>query len=148
MDRDYPFADKTSRLSPYLSAGAGAIRQCFRAAIKANNDKTDAGNAGVTTWLSELIWREFYKHLVYGFPNLCYHKPFKPYTDKIPWNTSTTLFKKWQNGQTGFSIVDAAMHQLNTTGWMHNRLRMITASLLAKLMLIDWRMGEKYLAQR
>ncbi len=104
----------------------------------------DHPDSGAFTWLNELVWREFYSHLLVAFPRLCRHQPFIQWTQHIHWNDSSTDFAAWKTGQTGYPIVDAAMRQLNTTGWMHNRLRMIVASFLVKDLLIDWRKGEKY----
>lgn len=95
-------------------------------------------------WLNELIWREFYRHLMTYHPDLCKHRPFIRWTEQVQWQSNEKLLKAWQHGLTGFPIVDAAMRQLNETGWMHNRLRMITASFLVKDLLIDWRTGERY----
>ncbi|MGD9108320.1 MAG: deoxyribodipyrimidine photo-lyase [Gammaproteobacteria bacterium] len=145
--RDFPAINGTSNLSPYLAVGVISARQCLFAAMKANHNRLDKGNAGISTWISELIWRDFYKHLIFGFPFLCQHQPFKSYTDKISWKTNKKLFNAWKNGKTGYPIIDAAMQQLNQTGWMHNRLRMLVASFLTKILLIDWRLGEKYFAE-
>lgn len=101
------------------------------------------GGAG-SVWLSELIWREFYRHLMTYYPSLCKHRPFIAWTDRVQWQSNPAHLKAWQEGKTGYPIVDAAMRQLNSTGWMHNRLRMITASFLVKDLLIDWREGERY----
>lgn len=95
-------------------------------------------------WLNELIWREFYRHLMTYHPDLCKHRPFIRWTEQVQWQSNEKLLKAWQRGLTGFPIVDAAMRQLNETGWMHNRLRMITASFTVKDLLIDWRTGERY----
>jgi deoxyribodipyrimidine photo-lyase len=100
--------------------------------------------SGASIWLSELIWREFYKHILVAYPYLIKHQPFQADTAAIRWRNNHTLFKAWCDGKTGYPIVDAAMRQLNQTGWMHNRLRMITASFLVKDLHIDWRWGEHY----
>lgn len=142
-DRDFPAIQGTSRLSPYLAIGAISARQCLKAAMQANKS-----NLNITAWINELIWRDFYKHLIKGFPALCQNKSFKAYGDKIKWKNNRKKFNAWKNGKTGFPIIDAAMNQLNQTGWMHNRLRMIVASFLTKLLLIDWRRGEKYFAEK
>ena len=99
------------------------------------------------TWISELCWRDFYKHILLGFPHVCRHQAFKRETDKLPWSHNEANFQAWCEGRTGFPIVDAAMRQLNETGWMHNRLRMITAMFLTKDLFIDWRLGERYFMQ-
>ena len=100
--------------------------------------------SGAFAWLNELIWREFYRHLLVAYPDLCRHRPFIAWTDKVRWCDDAAKLHAWQRGETGYPIVDAAMRQLNATGWMHNRLRMISASFLVKDLLIDWRAGERY----
>jgi deoxyribodipyrimidine photolyase len=99
------------------------------------------------TWISELVWRDFYRHILFAHPRVCKYKAYKADTDSIPWSYDKDLFQKWCEGQTGYPIVDAGMRQLNETGWMHNRLRMIVAMFLTKHLLIDWRWGEKYFMQ-
>ncbi len=94
--------------------------------------------------LNELIWREFYRHLLVAYPDLCRHRPFIAPTDKVRWCDDAAKLQARQRGETGYPIVDAAMRQLNATGWMHNRLRMISASFLVKDLPIDWRAGERY----
>ncbi|WP_353243509.1 deoxyribodipyrimidine photo-lyase [Providencia sp.] len=143
-DRDFPAIDGTSQLSPYLAIGALSPRQCFNRLQAENLQVLDYPDSGAFTWLNELIWREFYTHLLVAFPHLCRHQPFIQWTQYIHWNDSPTDFEAWKSGKTGYPIVDAAMRQLNNTGWMHNRLRMIVASFLVKDLLIDWRKGEKY----
>jgi deoxyribodipyrimidine photo-lyase len=137
-DRDFPSIDGTSQLSPYLASGIISIRTCFKKALEFPHHDV---------WISELIWREFYKHVMKHFPRVCMHKPLKLITEKIPWENNLDHFEAWKNGKTGIPLIDAAMQQLNTTGWMHNRLRMITAMFLTKNLLIDWRWGEKYFMQ-
>ena len=146
--RDFPAIEGTSRLSPYLNCGAVSVRQCVQMALAENAGRWAGPSEGVNTWLSELLWREFYQHLVVNFPRVCRNKPFKPETEAVPWSRSTEDFARWCNGETGVPIVDAAMRQLNTTGWMHNRLRMVVASFLTKNLLIDWRRGERYFMQQ
>lgn len=143
-DRDFPAIDGTSTLSPYLAAGVISPRQCLEAAIEANAGRANTGKKGPTTWISELIWREFYRHILMGFPRVCRHQPFKPNTNALPWQRDEKQFHAWCEGRTGFPIVDAAMRQLAQTGWMHNRLRMITAMFLTKDLFIDWRWGERF----
>jgi deoxyribodipyrimidine photo-lyase len=104
-------------------------------------EKTDGGAFG---WLNELVWREFYRHLIVAWPKLCKHKPFVEWTDNVRWRHAPEELQAWKDGKTGYPIVDAAMRQLNATGWMHNRLRMIVASFLVKDLLINWREGERY----
>lgn len=145
--RDFPALDSTSQLSAYLAVGAISARTCFHAALSANGFEWDSGNKGIQTWISELIWREFYKHLSYNFPDVCKGKAFQPHTDLIPWQRNRKLLNAWCEGRTGYPIVDAAMRQLITTGWMHNRLRMVVAMFLTKHLFMDWRLGEAFFMQ-
>lgn len=147
QQRDTPAIDGTSQLSPYLSVGAISARACFHAALSANHFEWDSGNTGIQTWINELIWREFYKHLTFSFPDICKGNAFQPHTDRIPWQRNRALFDAWCNGKTGYPIVDAAMRQLLATGWMHNRLRMVVAMFLTKHLFIDWRWGERFFMQ-
>jgi deoxyribodipyrimidine photo-lyase len=145
--RDFPAIDGTSALSPYLAVGCISIRQCLHAAVEANHDSRaplESGNPGATCWISELIWREFYIHILHGFPRVCMHRPFQPATDSIRWNDNHDHFNAWCEGRTGVPIVDAGMRQLARTGWMHNRVRMIVAMYLAKNLFLDWRHGERH----
>lgn len=142
--RDFPGEPGTSRLSAYLAVGAISPRQCLAAAMEANAGRADLGAKGPTTWISELVWREFYRHILVGFPRVCMHRAFRAETERLPWSYDEDLFTKWTTGQTGYPIVDAAMRQLLQTGWMHNRLRMITAMFLTKDLFMDWRWGEKH----
>jgi deoxyribodipyrimidine photo-lyase len=145
--RDFPAVAGTSQLSPYLALGIISVRQCL-AAMEAELGQLpfERGAVGFV-WLNELIWREFYQHLLVAFPHLSKHKAFKPETDDIRWLWDETRFKAWCEGNTGYPIVDAAMRCLNKTGWMHNRLRMVVASFLTKDLHIDWRLGERYFMQ-
>ncbi len=145
--RDVPALNGTSALSPYLAAGVLSPRQCLSAALEANNDLLDSGEPGVTTWISELIWREFYRHVLLGFPRICRNRPFRVETDRLPWRCDEQHFRAWCQGLTGVPIVDAGMRQLAQTGWMHNRLRMIVAMYLTKDLFIDWRWGERFFMQ-
>jgi deoxyribodipyrimidine photo-lyase len=140
--RDFPAIEGTSRLSACLALGALSPRQCLHRLLAEQPQALDGGAGSV--WLNELIWREFYRHLMTYHPELCKHRPFIRWTDKVQWQANEAHLEAWQSGQTGYPIVDAAMRQLNETGWMHNRLRMITASFLVKDLLIDWRTGERY----
>lgn len=143
--RDIPSVNGTSTVSPYLASGLISPRRCLAMIMQAcGEQKRDwQGN----DWLRELAWREFYYYLMQCFPRLCQSRAFKAETENLQWEQSSKALKAWQQGNTGFPIVDAAMRQLNQTGWMHNRLRMVTASFLTKLLLIDWREGEKYFMQ-
>ena len=145
--RDFPARTGTSRLSPYLAAGVLSPRQCLHAALQRNQAEFDSGNAGVVTWINELLWREFYKHIQVGFPRVSMHRAFRQQTEAIPWRHAPEQFTAWQQGRTGFPLIDAAMRQLLTTGWMHNRLRMVVAMFLTKNLLIDWREGERFFMQ-
>ena len=144
--RDLPAVNGTSTLSPYLAAGVVSARQCLVAAEQHRH--LFAGQQGLETWISELCWRDFYKHILVGFPHVCRHQAFKRDTDALPWSHNSEHFDAWCQGRTGFPIVDAAMRQLNETGWMHNRLRMISAMFLTKDLFIDWRLGERYFMQQ
>jgi deoxyribodipyrimidine photo-lyase len=148
--RDIPSRAGTSQLSPYLAQGVISASQCVQAILQSlsiQKFQEIQNYPGPATWLSELIWREFYKHIVFFYPEICRHKPFKSATDKIPWRYSEHDFQRWCAGKTGFPLVDAAMRQLNQTGWMHNRLRMVVAMFLSKTLFLDWRLGEKYFMQ-
>ncbi|QGX39118.1 deoxyribodipyrimidine photo-lyase [Permianibacter aggregans] len=138
--RDRPDVPATSELGPYLSLGVLSPRQVWQAA----QQKGD----GAKTWRNEILWREFYLHLMAQLPELSKHQPFKSETDQLPWRHDKKAFKRWCEGKTGVPIVDAAMRCLNETGWMHNRLRMIVASFLTKNLFIDWRWGERYFLQQ
>lgn len=145
--RDRPDLNLTSRLSPYLNSGVLSPRQCLLAASKAKGgaiDEERPGAEGPSTWISELIWREFYQHVLVGFPRVSMGRAFKPATDRIAWSRDPSLFSAWSAGRTGVPIVDAAMRQLHATGWMHNRLRMIVAMYLTKDLFVDWRLGERH----
>ncbi|MEN4169074.1 deoxyribodipyrimidine photo-lyase [Serratia marcescens] len=142
--RDLPAIAGTSSLSPYLAIGALSPRQCFNRLRAECPRLLEDRESGAFAWLNELIWREFYRHLLVAYPELCRHRPFIAWTDKVRWRDDAAKLQAWQRGETGYPIVDAAMRQLNATGWMHNRLRMISASFLVKDLLIDWRAGERY----
>lgn len=141
--RDFPQADATSRLSPQLRAGTIGIRTCVESAFALRESSPAAARTSIDAWISELVWREFYQMILRRFPSVA-TSPFLPQAERIAWDTPGERFERWCEGKTGYPIVDAAMRQLNTTGWMHNRLRMITASFLTKHLLVDWRMGERY----
>lgn len=148
--RDFPALNGTSRLSPYLAIGILSPRQCIASVMQAqhlHNWHAFEKPSGVSVWISELIWREFYKMILFHFPAVCKHRAFQSYTDQLPWRYDEDLFNAWCNGNTGFPLVDAAMRQLNQTGWMHNRLRMLAAMFLSKNAFIDWRWGERYFSE-
>ena len=134
--RDIPSVEGTSRMSVHLRFGTVSVRELMREAI-ALSDK----------WWNELIWREFYMMILFHFPHVV-EGAFKHNYNHIPWRNNEQEFEKWCNGTTGYPIVDAGMRQLNATGFMHNRLRMITASFLTKHLLIDWQWGQAYFAKK
>lgn len=143
-DRDFPSVDATSSLSPYLAIGVLSPRQC----LAGLSSRAQGAEWVDSQWVSEIVWREFYRHLMVLFPQLNSWEPFKPEVEKrIAWEDDARLFKAWSEGETGFPIVDAGMKQLQKTGWMHNRVRMITASFLTKLLRQDWRKGAKFFMQ-
>jgi deoxyribodipyrimidine photo-lyase len=134
--RDYPSEDRTTYLSPHLRFGTVSIRRLVRIASEEN-----------LVFLNELIWREFFMQILYHFPQVV-TSSFKPAYNNIPWRNNEKEFERWCSGETGYPVVDAGMRQLNETGYMHNRVRMITAGFLCKHLLIDWRWGEAYFAQK
>ncbi len=142
--RDLPAEPGTSQLSAYLATGVISIRQCLHAALGYNQGELDSGSTGATTWVNELLWREFYKHILVGYPRVSMHRAFRPETEALPWRRAPDQLEAWQQGRTGFPIIDAAMRQMQETGWMHNRLRMVVAMFLSKNLLIDWREGERW----
>lgn len=142
--RDIPAAPGTSQLSPYLAIGVISPRQCLEGLLAEYPDTLRQPDSSAFVWFNELIWREFYRHLMVYSPELCRHQPFIAWTKQVEWRDDPKGLKAWQEGRTGYPIVDAGMRQLNHTGWMHNRLRMICASFLIKDLLIDWREGERY----
>lgn len=134
--RDFPALDKTSYLSPHLRFGTVSIRKLVNWAFHKND-----------VFLSELIWREFFMQILFSFPKVVTHN-FKSAYDGIQWRNNEEDFKRWCNGTTGYPMVDAGMRQLNETGYMHNRVRMVTASFLCKHLLIQWQWGEAYFAEK
>jgi deoxyribodipyrimidine photo-lyase len=145
--RDLPAVEGTSRLSPYLCAGVLSPRQCLHAALTVNQGEFDGGSPGVVTWINELLWREFYKHILVCYPKVSRGRAFQADTESIAWRHSPEDLQAWKDGRTGIPIIDAGMRQLKATGWMHNRLRMLTAMFLSKNLLIDWREGERWFMQ-
>jgi deoxyribodipyrimidine photo-lyase len=133
--RDFPAISGTTRLGMHLRFGTISIRQLAQKSLK--HEK----------YLNELIWREFYQQILWHFPHVVGNS-FRPQYDKIVWRNNEKEFQAWCEGKTGYPIVDAGMRELNTTGWMHNRVRMIVASFLTKHLLIDWRWGEAYFAEK
>lgn len=139
--RDFPAIKGPSYLSVHLRFGTISIRQLARTAWQ-------MGGAGAESWLNELIWRDFYFQILYHHPRVAHGHAFKADFDDLPFPNDKTLFQAWCEGKTGYPLVDAAMRQINQTGWMHNRLRMVAASFLVKDLLIDWRWGERYFAEK
>lgn len=134
--RDFPGMDHTTHLGVALRFGTISVRKCVQFASEHNE-----------TWLNELIWREFFMQILYHFPKVVNHS-FKEKYEKIEWRNNEKEFDLWCRGKTGYPIVDAGMRQLNETGFMHNRVRMVVASFLTKHLLIDWRWGEAYFAEK
>ncbi len=139
--RDFPGIKGVSYLSVHLRFGTTSIRYLARTAMQ-------IGGAGAETWLSELIWRDFYFQILHHHPHIASGKAFKAEYESLPFPDNANYFKAWCDGKTGYPLVDAAMRQLNNTGFMHNRLRMVAASFLVKDLLIDWRWGERYFAEK
>ncbi|SHI34715.1 cryptochrome/photolyase family protein [Aquimarina spongiae] len=136
--RNFPAKEQgTSKLGPYLRFGIVSIRKIVKKAISQNNE----------VFWSELIWREFFMQILWHYPKTKDHA-FKPKYDRIEWRNDEADFEKWKNGETGYPLVDAGMRELNQTGYMHNRVRMVVASFLCKHLLIDWRWGEAYFAEK
>ncbi|QTD36157.1 deoxyribodipyrimidine photo-lyase [Pseudomonas fluorescens] len=143
-ERDFPAKPGTSQLSAYLAAGVISPRQCLHAALQSNQGEFESGKVGAVTWINELLWREFYKHILVGYPRVSRHRAFRPETEALAWRDAPQDLAAWQEARTGLPIIDAAMRQLLETGWMHNRLRMVVAMFLTKNLLIDWREGERF----
>jgi deoxyribodipyrimidine photo-lyase len=135
--RDFPAEDATTHIGLHLRFGTISIRGAARAALAQKAEK----------WLSELAWRDFYMMILWHFPEIV-NKSFKPAYDQIKWINNEQDFEKWCTGNTGYPLVDAGMRQLNATGYMHNRVRMVVASFLTKHLLVDWRWGEAYFAEK
>jgi len=139
--RDFPASEGPSRLSTHLRFGTVSIRQLAAAAWQ-------QGGRGAQAWLSELIWRDFYHQILWHRPDVASGHAFKRQYDTLPWPNPRGHFEAWCEARTGYPLVDAAMRQLNQTGYLHNRLRMVAASFLTKDLLVDWRLGEKYFADK
>ncbi len=140
LSRDIPSLDSTSQLGVDLRFGTISIRTLVQLALSRQTE-------GAETWLHELIWREFFSQIMYNFPHVA-TKPFRKEYEALNYQNNQAWFKAWCDGKTGYPIVDAGMRQLNQTGFMHNRVRMICASFLCKDLLIDWRLGERYFAAK
>ena len=145
--RNFPAIDGTSQLSAALKFGVISIRKVWEKTLEAiETCRSDEARKQIQSWQQELAWREFYQHALYHFPELelgPYREPFKTF----PWHNNEQHFQAWCEGKTGYPIVDAAMRQLNESGWMHNRCRMIVANFLTKDLIINWQWGEKYFMQ-
>lgn len=137
QQRDFPAIEGTSKLGVHLRFGTISIRKLVQYSLPLSE-----------TYLNELIWRDFYQSILWHFPHIHHNKSFKKEYDLIEWVNNKEMFEKWCAGKTGYPIVDAGMRELNETGYMHNRVRMITASFLTKHLLIDWRWGEAYFAKK
>ena len=146
-NRNDPIIDGTSRISPYLALGVISPKRCILEALKANNFEFTSGHIGITKWIDEIVWREFYRNIMFSFPRVSKGQPFQNFSKSIIWRFEESEFKAWKEGRTGFPIIDAAMRQLLHEGWMHNRLRMVVAMFFTKNMLHDWRLGEEYFMQ-
>lgn len=144
--RNYPLEDATSRLSAHLRFGTLSPRTVLAEArrVRAEDSKS---RKEVDVFIGELIWRDFYKQILWEFPHVA-SGSFRPEYDRVEWENDREKFEIWCQGRTGFPIVDAAMRQLNQTGWMHNRLRMIVASFLTKDLLVSWQWGERYFMEK
>lgn len=148
QERNRMDLEGTSSLSPYLRFGMLGLRQAVHAAMQIKSQIHDEnGERSAEIWLNELIWREFYIQILHHFPHVA-RASFRPSLTKIRWNDHSGHLERWKQGETGVPVVDAAMHQLLETGWMHNRARMIVASYLVKDLLIDWRRGERWFMER
>ncbi|KAF8556978.1 hypothetical protein OG21DRAFT_1435920 [Imleria badia] len=148
--RDSGDEDTTSRLSPYLSAGVISPRECVRATMTlAGLKKVDAGRTtGIGRWVQELAWRDFYTNVLASFPRVSMGRPFQERLANVRWEVNEEHLTAWKQGKTGLPIVDAAMRQMNTMGWMHNRMRMIAAMFLTKDLMLDWHLGEQYFMEQ
>ncbi len=144
--RDFPSQDGTSRISQDLRLGLVSIRTVFAACLKARSAADPAGTAGIDVFIKELAWREFYFAILHHFPNVL-DEEFNPDWRGLPWDEPGEKFELWKEGRTGFPIVDAGMRELKATGFMHNRVRMITAMFLTKDLHIDWKLGESWFMQ-
>lgn len=143
--RDIPGIEGTSRMSPYLRFGCISIRRMAEDCRKTgelSRRKTSEEGTGIIKYIDELIWREFYQSVLYHFPRLL-ESNYRQEFDRLPWKFNEKLFTAWKEGRTGYPLVDAGMRELNQTGWMHNRVRMVVASFLTKDMMHDWRLGAK-----
>ena len=146
--RDFPALSATSQLGAALAVGLITAKQCVYYLLQAFPRLLDSADTGPAVWLSELLWRDFYRHIMVLNPLIGKGANYNAAADHIIWSNNPDDFKAWCEGKTGYPLVDAAMLQLKQTGWMHNRLRMVCASFLSKHLLIDWRWGERYFKQQ
>jgi deoxyribodipyrimidine photo-lyase len=142
--RNAPALPGTSQLSPYLARGLLSPRQCIAAAERALNRSIHEFPSESFGWINELIWRDFYKHLLVAFPRLSKNRAFRPETEKLAWRNDPKEIERFMSATTGIPIIDAGISELTSTGWMHNRVRMIVAQFLTKNLLVDWRIGEAF----
>ncbi|THH14880.1 hypothetical protein EW146_g5514 [Bondarzewia mesenterica] len=149
-DRDRADRNTTSRLSPYLAAGVISARELVKASMEFLGVKKVQADreSGIGVWVQEIAWRDFYTHVMAAFPRVSMGRPFQEKFASVKWETNEEHFKAWQDGRTGVPIVDAAMRQAKTMGWMHNRSRMIAAMFLTKDLMLDWRLGERHFMQQ
>lgn len=147
-ERDVPSIGATSELSAALALGVVSARTCLAAALAANEGRLEGGDEGLAAWIRQIIWRDFYRHVLVGYPRVSKGRAFKEKTESIPWRDVESEAKDdwnaWCEGRTGYPIIDAGLRQLRETGYMHNRLRMLSAMFLTKHLLIDWRQGERH----
>jgi deoxyribodipyrimidine photo-lyase len=145
-DRNIPCADGTSQLSAHLSVGAISSNQCLYAAAHLNDGQLHG--PATDAWINQIVWRDFYRHVVALFPHVSQGCAFRRSLDSIAWRDAPAELAAWQQGATGYPLVDAGIRQLRHTGWMHNRLRMVVAMFLSKHLLIDWRHGERFFMEQ
>jgi deoxyribodipyrimidine photo-lyase len=148
--RDLPGVNGTSRMSPYLRFGCISVKrmvdECMKL-LESPHRQANAQSASIGKYIDELIWREFYQAVLFHFPRLL-ESNYRQEFDRLPWKFNEKLFEAWKDGRTGYPLVDAGMRELNQTGWMHNRVRMVVASFLTKDLMHDWRLGEKVFEEK
>lgn len=147
VDRNRPDINGTSSLSPYFAVGAISPVTCLRPLVERHGMDPATWPAGPSTWQSEIVWREFYRYVMHHNPQVSMRRPMQEWTEHLEWRDDEAGFTAWCEGRTGIEIVDAGMRQLAESGWMHNRVRMITAMFLTKNLLVDWRHGERFFAR-
>ena len=144
--RNFPAVAGTSALGVAFALGTLSPRTAYAHALRRLTSHPNEAE-GLDTWISELVWRDFYRHVLFHFPRVCMNRPFDLSTEAVEWRNNEEEFQAWCEGRTGYPLVDAAQRCLVATGWMHNRLRMVTAQFLTKHLLVDWRWGERFFAQ-